>query len=100
MIHCFLHVPSGTAIASPVLTSPLPLAGIVIFIAQYISYPAANADPRVGARASGTNFFTKRGGGVDDWETDVTAAAADSLTGDMELVLMRFARGELGRDGG
>lgn len=60
-----------------------------------MSYPAAKADPRVGASAVSVSFLTKRGGrGV---ETEVTAGA-DMFP--LMLGFVRLARGEAGCEGG
>ena len=39
--------------ATSVSTSALPCAGMVVGLEAYTSYPAANSDPRVGARPAG-----------------------------------------------
>lgn len=89
----YIQVPSGTAIARPVATIALPFAGITVSFALYRSYPAAKAEPRVGARAESTNFLTSNGGSCG-W-IEVTAAEAVILS-----VLVRLASGEVGREGG
>lgn len=90
------QVPSGTAIASPVDTRPLSLAGITISFAAYRSYPAAKADPRVGARASGISFLTS------NW-VDGKVVAADGVSVvsgiAMAATLGRLASGEFGNEG-
>jgi hypothetical protein len=89
-----IQVPSGTAIAMPVSTIALPLAGITVSFALYISYPAAKAEPRVGALAEATSFLT-RSGGIGCW-IEVTAG----VVAVMASVLVRLASGEAGREGG
>lgn len=89
----YIQVPSGTAIARPVSTIALPLAGITVSFALYRSYPAAKSEPRVGARAESTSFLTNNGGRCC-W-IEVTAAEAVILS-----VLVRLASGEVGREGG
>ena len=58
-----------------------------------MSYPAANALPLVGVLAVGDIFLTNRGG---EAESGATAGGEVSCAG---IVLGRFARGELGKDG-
>ena len=48
------YVPSGTAIFSPVLTMPLPPAGIVVATAAERSNPALCTLPRTGSTAFGS----------------------------------------------
>lgn len=88
-----IQVPSGTAIEIPVSTSALPFAGTTVSFALYTSYPAAKAEPRVGALADGTSSLTRSwGGGVV-----VSGLAISEVS---VVFLGRFARGEFGRDGG
>lgn len=91
-----IHVPSGTAIAIPVSTNAFPLAGITVSLALYMSYPAAKAEPRVGARPVGVSFFTWRGGRGVLVEPIVDGSVDCSVV----LGLVRLARGEAGREGG
>lgn len=115
-----VHVPSGTAIEIPVSTIAFPLAGMTQSFALYRSYPAANAEPLVGARAFGTNFFTSREGvcGVDviavvsSLEEPMMEAIDGSpvfstvllvtveVDVDVDDGLFRFGRGDEGSDGG
>lgn len=94
-----VQVPSGTAMAMPVSTIALPLAGITVSFALYRSYPAAKAEPRVGARADSTSFLTSKGGRCC-W-MEVTAGALEAvIVSAIDSVLVRLARGEAGREGG
>lgn len=94
-----IQVPSGTAMAMPVSTIALPLAGITVSFALYRSYPAAKAEPRVGARADSTSFLTSRGGRCC-W-IEVTAGALEAvMVSESVSVLVRLASGEAGREGG
>jgi hypothetical protein len=111
-----VHVPSGTAIEIPVSTIAFPLAGMTHSFALYRSYPAANADPLVGASAFGTNFFTSREGicvvdvmaVVSSLEESMMEAIDGSLVSSTVLLvvvevddgLFRFGRGDEGSDGG
>lgn len=84
----------------PVSTNAFPLAGMTVSLALYMSYPAAKAEPRVGARPVEVSFFTWRGGRgvlvepivVDDVVVVVSVVSV--------LGLVRLARGEAGREGG
>jgi hypothetical protein len=93
--------------ANPVDTNPFPLAGITVSFALYRSYPAAKADPRVGARADSVSFFTRSGGAGA--EIEVTAVPLEEAMTEAMLVevpfcavsvLVRLARGDAGSDGG
>lgn len=107
----FLHVPSGTATANPVLTSAFPLAGTTHLAAAYRSYPAAKADPRVGAFAVEESFLISSGGvaeigataGVLDIKVDVDAGVGEveSLVGTVveDMVCAGELRMEVGREG-
>lgn len=82
----------------PVSTNAFPLAGMTVSLALYMSYPAAKAEPRVGARPVGVSFFTWRGGRgvlVEPIVVDVVVVSVVSVLG-----LVRLARGEVGREGG
>lgn len=57
------YVLIGTAILMSVSTSTLPHAGTVAPFEAYKSYPAANADERVGGIAEEDSSFTWSGGG-------------------------------------
>ena len=69
-----------------------------------MSYPAANADPRVGVVAFPDSFLMSSGGcdevvsfGTADGSGSGTVAEGAIV---VAVVLGRFARGELGREGG
>lgn len=78
-------------------TRAFPLAGTTVSFAAYMSYPAAKADPRVGALAEGTSFLINSGG-RGCW-IEVTAGTL-SVVISADSVFVRFASGELGREGG
>lgn len=59
-----VHVPAGTAMDILVETIAFPLAGTVVSSELYRSYPAAKAEPRVGAFAFGERSWIWRGGGA------------------------------------
>lgn len=90
------QVPSGTAIAISVSTSAFPCAGIVVAFDAYISYPAANALPRVGSFAFALSFFMRSDGTEEDIVDWVSASSVTVLCD----VLVRFASGECGDVGG
>lgn len=96
----YVHVPSGTAIAMPVSTNAFPLAGMTVSLALYMSYPAAKAEPRVGARPVGVSFFTWRGGRGVPVEPIVVDDVVVVVSVVSVLGLVRLARGEAGREGG
>jgi hypothetical protein len=76
----------------------LPLAGTTVSLAAYISYPAAKAEPRVGALAEGTSFLINSGG-RGCW-IEVTAGALEAVMSALSFVFVRLASGEAGREGG
>jgi hypothetical protein len=109
--------------ARSVSTIAFPLAGIVVSCALYRSYPAANADPLVGALALSDIFLTRRGGAAE--MLVVRAGAASGMVAAIVVVvtvvvieavdegsivvvmdavfdwstLLRLGRGELGSEG-
>lgn len=83
--------------AIPVSTIAFPLAGTTVSFALYISYPAAKAEPRVGARAESTSLLTSSGGRCC-W-IEVTAGALEAVMLSLS-VFVRLASGEAGREGG
>lgn len=93
-----IQVPSGTAIAIPVSINALPLAGTTVSFAAYISYPAAKAEPRVGALAVSTSFLINSGG-RGAW-IEVTAGALEAVMSALLVVLVRLGSGEAGSEGG
>lgn len=93
-----VQVPSGTAIAIPVSISALPFAGTTVSLAAYISYPAAKAEPRVGALAVSTSFLINSGG-RGAW-IEVTAGALEAVMSALLVVFVRLGSGEAGREGG
>ena len=94
----YTQQPSQTAICNPVLTNPLPLAGIVVASDAYRSYPAAKALPLVGVLAVDETFLTSRGGDAERGATVGPSLALELPLADM--VLGRFGRGDVDSDGG
>lgn len=92
-----LQVPSGTAIAMFVSTRIFPLFGTVVTCEAYMSYPAANALPLVGALADGESFLTSRGG---DWEIVVTGGASAEEGKGGAIIFWRLDNGDVGDVGG
>jgi hypothetical protein len=59
-----------------VSTKTFPRAGTTVSFAAYISYPAANALPRVGSVALSESFLIRRGGAASTLVTGVGSVVA------------------------
>jgi hypothetical protein len=123
-----IHVPTGTEILISVGTRALPLAGMTRSFALYRSCPAAYLLPLVGAFAFSLSSMTCRacsaaapaaiegaigaggckaailvlasGVGVAVPESLLRGSVEAWLSGAGSITLVRFGRGELGREGG
>lgn len=87
-----VHVPAGTAMDILVDTIAFPLAGTVVSSELYRSYPAAKAEPRVGAFAFGESSWICSDGGVsiDARDTGSVAILGGDLNSSTDWWLVSF----------